>query len=57
MDTLDDLEIVEYEDEMGRTRTGTRREAREAEREQQKSRPRQQSTEVQRDSSSYAEVQ
>lgn len=32
-DTLGDLETVEYVDEMGRTRTGTRKEAREAERE------------------------
>jgi hypothetical protein len=56
----DDHEIVEYEDEMGRTRTGTRREAREAETARRKD-PRNRAAEQTPqegvgDQSSYAEV-
>lgn len=35
-DTLGDMQEVEYVDELGRTRRGTRREAREAERQREK---------------------
>jgi hypothetical protein len=56
----DDHEIVDYEDEMGRTRTGTRREAREAETARRKD-PRNRAAEQTPqegvgDQSSYAEV-
>lgn len=49
----DDHEIIEYEDELGRTRTGTKREAREAESQRRKDEV--PATEEQ-DQSSYAEV-
>lgn len=58
-DTLDDMDRVEYVDELGRTRFGTRREAKEAERERQQS-GRGRGAEVQQDrgeGSSYADVQ
>ncbi|KAL1406453.1 hypothetical protein Q8F55_008152 [Vanrija albida] len=62
-DTLGDLETVEYVDEMGRTRTGTRREAREAEREKARGKRRREEEDEEDepgprfDLGSYAEVQ
>jgi len=46
--------VIEYEDELGRTRTGTKREAREAEAQRRKD-EKVPATEAQ-DQSSYAEV-
>lgn len=58
-DALDDMEHVEYVDELGRTRVGTRREAKEAERERRRSGRGQeaQQPQIPAESSSYAEVQ
>jgi len=50
---LDDLARVEYVDEMGRTRTGTRKEARDAEMARRKTEPK---PEQPVGGSSYAEV-
>jgi hypothetical protein len=47
---------VEYEDEMGRTRTGSKREAREAEQARRKEERRRPEEMVEQDQSSYAEV-
>ncbi len=58
VDTLDDMDRVEYVDELGRTRFGTRREAKEAERERQRSgREREPEAQDRGEGSSYAEVQ
>ncbi|BEI84962.1 hypothetical protein CcaverHIS002_0503630 [Cutaneotrichosporon cavernicola] len=58
VDTLDDMDRVEYVDELGRTRFGTRREAKEAERERLGSgRGRMEVKQDREQGSSYAEVQ
>ncbi|KLT46559.1 hypothetical protein CC85DRAFT_306233 [Cutaneotrichosporon oleaginosum] len=58
VDTFDDMEQVEYVDELGRTRFGTRREAKEAERERQRSSRGQASQQEDRgEGASYTEVQ
>ncbi|GMK55343.1 hypothetical protein CspeluHIS016_0203990 [Cutaneotrichosporon spelunceum] len=58
VDTLDDMDRVEYVDELGRTRFGTRREAKEAELERQSlGRGRDEVQQDRGEGSSYAEVQ
>lgn len=56
-DTLGDMDKVEYVDEMGRTRVGTRRDAKGAERAREKARGRERREEPTPSLGSYAQVQ